>query len=236
MSETGYVRVEGPEQITPPYQQPAVTKQHSFESLSAAHVLSGKLGSEEVPAEDSGSDTSPAMMRSAAAFLCKQREAPLARSDSAQASDDAVDCLMSLSSAASAVSKRKAAPPAAPPPRRKLRMRPSPLAPADDSAPTAAAAASQQAAAPPPTSAVPYCLSGASMQQLRVLATAFKLCPTPTEEQLAAVAQRVGLPADRLAQWFESRHVLQGWVQSKPDLGVEELQSMFYNRAPIPSS
>ena len=75
------------------------------------------------------------------------------------------------------------------------------------------------------------------MQQLRVLATAYKLCPTPTEEQLAAVAQRVRLPAERLAQWFESRAVLQNWVLSKPDLGVEELSAMFYNQpTPTPSS
>ena len=242
MTDKGFVRVEGPEQITPPYQPPVCNKQHSFESLSAAHVLSGKLGSEQPDAEDSASDasSSPAMQR-AAELLCQQRGPPLVRSDSG-VQDDAVDCLMSLLSA-----KRKVAPAAAPAPRRKLRMRPgggcypSPLAPADEATASAAAfAASQQnvaAASTSSTTNVPVCLSGASVQQLRVLATAYKLCPLPTEEQLAAVAQRVRIPADRLGQWFESRAVLQEWVQSKPDLSVEELTSLFYNQpAPTPSS
>ena len=72
---------------------------------------------------------------------------------------------------------------------------------------------------------------------------------TPAEEaSIAGCPERIGggdpapvvrvrLPAERLAQWFESRAVLQNWVLSKPDLGVEELSAMFYNQpTPTPSS
>ena len=62
----------------------------------------------------------------------------------------------------------------------------------------------------PPPSPPPY--------QLKLLAAAFKLCPTPTGEQLAAIASRVGMDEDTLASWFQSRRVLQEWVAQQPQV------------------
>ena len=48
---------------------------------------------------------------------------------------------------------------------------------------------------------------GATLVQLKLVAAAFKLCPAPTEAQMHAVAQRVGLTPQRLEAWFQSRRV-----------------------------
>ena len=64
--------------------------------------------------------------------------------------------------------------------------------------------------------------------QLKLLAAAFKLCPTPTGEQLAAIASRVGMDEDTLASWFQSRRVLQEWVAQQPQVSSSSMRSMFY--------
>ena len=64
--------------------------------------------------------------------------------------------------------------------------------------------------------------------QLKLLAAAFKLCPTPTGEQLAAIAGRVGMDEDTLANWFQSRRVLQEWVSQQPQVSSSSMRSMFY--------
>jgi len=69
---------------------------------------------------------------------------------------------------------------------------------------------------------------GASVQQLKLLAAAFKLCPHPTEAQIDAVARRVSLTSDRLDAWFRSRRTLQDWVMRQPHLDVAELAATFY--------
>ena len=74
--------------------------------------------------------------------------------------------------------------------------------------------------APPPPPPPPL--------QLKLLAAAFKLCPTPTGEQLAAIASRVGMDEDTLANWFQSRRVLQEWVSQQPQVSSSSMRSMFY--------
>jgi len=69
-----------------------------------------------------------------------------------------------------------------------------------------------------------------STQQLQLLAAAFKLCPEPSAQQLAAIADRVSLPADRLQQWFDSRKVLQEWIQAQPSIIAEDIMDMFYQQ------
>ena len=80
------------------------------------------------------------------------------------------------------------------------------------------------ARAPPPV----QLLSGASVEQLKLLAAAYKLCPSPTPEQLLAIAERVSIAPDSLSVWFASRKVLQDWVQQQPHMNINDLKSMFY--------
>jgi len=200
----GFSRPEGPEDISPPNLN---IKVRSFESLSVAEGLQ-KLGG---AAEVGGADSSP---RAAAAAVLQSVATDEAKSDT---DETAIDCLMSLSSA-----KRKAAEVAAPAPRRRLKMRsqPSPLVP--------------KASTPSPTGSgrgpPAFLHSGASPQQLQLLAAAFKLCPEPSAQQLAAIADRVSLPADRLQQWFDSRKVLQEWIQAQPSISAEDIMDMFYQQ------
>ena len=257
VTQQAFVRSEGPEEITPPVPakqrsfdglQPVKT--HSFESLSAAEVLlqsqrGGTARWAEEAAQDGG--LSPGSEH-AAALLRGVR-------GGARDQDTAVDCLMSLSSTASAAqgTKRRAA--AAPAPRRKLQIRPSPLGSPNE--PAATASAALDSTGPPPAETFNL-LSTADAAQLRTLAAAYKLCPSPTASQLGAIAHHVGLPADRLLQWFESRQarapspplrlatpprpphrllstrwmcgaqVLQTWVASQPALDADELRGLFY--------
>ena len=53
------------------------------------------------------------------------------------------------------------------------------------------------ARAPPPV----QLLSGASVEQLKLLAAAYKLCPSPTPEQLLAIAERVSI-APEVRDWL----------------------------------
>jgi hypothetical protein len=71
-------------------------------------------------------------------------------------------------------------------------------------------------------------LSGASLTQLKLLAAAFKLCPSPTAEQVHAIARRVGLTPEKLETWFQSRRTLQAWAVSQPQLRPADLAGMFY--------
>lgn len=59
-------------------------------------------------------------------------------------------------------------------------------------------------------------LSNAHPRQLCLLAAAFKLCPQPTAEQRAALAQRVHLSVDAVAFWFHTRQVLETWMRRVP--------------------
>ena len=78
-------------------------------------------------------------------------------------------------------------------------------------------------------------LSGASVEQLKLLAAAYKLCPSPTPEQLLAIAERVSIAPDALGVWFQSRKILQDWVQQQPNLKINDLRSMFYGGVGAPA-
>ena len=64
--------------------------------------------------------------------------------------------------------------------------------------------------------------------QLKLLAAAFKLCPSPTEEQISAIASRVAMEPESLKHWFHQRRVLQEWVQQQPHVNSSSIRSMFY--------
>jgi len=192
-------------------------KAPSFESLSVAEVLTGKLAGERFATGKLPLDSSPRSQQ-AAAVLHSVTGSQTKDNVKVDTDETAIDCLMSLSSA-----KRKAAEVAAPAPRRRLKMRaPSPLVPTTENGAEARAASGRGSPA--------FLHSGATVQQLQLLAAAFKLCPAPSEEQLAAIAERVSLPADRLQQWFDSRKVLQEWVQSQPSICAEDIMDMFYQQ------
>lgn len=202
--QVGFTRPEGPEDISPP---PMIaSKTRSFESLNVAKVLTSKM-------DPTAADPSSPTVTAAATALQKVQTESKGDSD-----EDAIGCLMALSSADS---KRKAdswesmGPPAS---RRRLKMvepAPSPLGPAHN----------KMNAAPPP-----QLLSNANVQQLKLLAAAFKLCPSPTAEQLEAIAKRVVLPADRIEQWFASRQVLQDWIRQQPSMHAGNILEMFYQQ------
>ena len=50
-------------------------------------------------------------------------------------------------------------------------------------------------------------LSGASLEQLKLLSAAFQLCPHPNPQQILAIGARVGLTSEKLETWFQSRRV-----------------------------
>jgi len=264
------------EEITPP-----CVKSRSFDSLSVAHILQGKLQdpSPHSSAENScphegqdsgfkvpyapgekarpGSPDSPGSptMAAAAALLSGVG----VQHQPSVGMDSAVDCLMNLASAASSVDSAVPAPPSSggksskraasvrqaqenngSNPRRRLKMRGNaPTQPRGSKAAAAAAAhaAAAASAAEPNTLCVAgierpvAILSGASLQQLKLLAAAFKLCPTPTAEQLVAVARHVGVSAGQLETWFQSRRTLQEWVLQQPHMAAEDLARMFYPEA-----
>ena len=105
---------------------------------------------------------------------------------SGQNDDGAINCLMLLS-ANSSIGKRKADAALPPAPRRRLTM-----------------------TSPPPEqsscgdASLPL-LSDANLTQLQFLAAAYKLCPAPSPQQLVALADRIGMPADRVQDWYDSR-------------------------------
>jgi len=79
-------------------------------------------------------------------------------------------------------------------------------------------------------------MSGASAQQLKYLAAAFKLVPSPTAEQLGAIANRISLPVARLEPWFQSRRTLEKWIQMQRHLKPAELAVMFYEQQAAPQA
>lgn len=71
--------------------------------------------------------------------------------------------------------------------------------------------------------------SGATMLQLKYLAAAFKLCPSPTHEQVVAIATRVGVSVLKLTEWFQTRNTLQAWLSEQPQLQPTDIASMFFD-------
>lgn len=71
-------------------------------------------------------------------------------------------------------------------------------------------------------------LSGASLEQLKLLSAAFQLCPHPNPQQILAIGARVGLTSEKLETWFQSRRTLQDWVLQQPQMMPSDLASMFY--------
>jgi len=71
-------------------------------------------------------------------------------------------------------------------------------------------------------------VSGANLQQLKLLSAAFKLCPTPTAEQLVAIAHRVDVAPEKLETWFSSRRTLEQWIGEQPHLQPADIASMFF--------
>jgi len=211
-----FSRPEGEEEITPPFN----AKTRSFDSYNAAVVLQSSLQVASKEASGSNSEVSQTSSPCPGSPTVHAAAAALRNVHTQQDNmHNAVDCLMSLSSEAStydslpeSTNKRKGHS-LAPAPRRRLKMRqgPSPLAPKVRGA----------------NSPVKL-LSGASIHQLKMLAAAYKLCPAPTAEQLQAIADRVGLPKSQLNTWFQSRKVLQDWVQQQPEMRPSDLVGMFY--------
>lgn len=214
-----FVRIEGEEEVTPP----AVQKTRSFDSLSVAHVLAS-AGLENAQENAPSGASSPSV--AAAAMTLRNVQ-------SVDVLDTAADCLMSLSSLASpneapagSSIKREREEVHQSATRRRLKMRadirPSPLSKSE-------AAVSEAGVPPSVRSPTPVKLvSSATPQQLGLLAAAYKLCPAPTPEQMEVIAQRVGLSADQLSFWFQSRKVLQDWLQQQPDLAAGDIRNMFY--------
>jgi len=234
--QTGFVRIEGPEEITPPIVR-------SQESWSAAKALCSQFPPYAPPAgcqlpvsvsvandaalTDQPSSPGSPSLAAAAAMLQQVQSTDRDRLEEAEG---AVDCLMQLSSDGTAkpslVQPPKKRPLAAtagaqvPASRRKLKMKASPLS--QPSEPRFGASAIEPSMQPLAL------LSSSNPAQLKLLAAAFKLCPTPTGEQLAAIASRVGMDEDTLASWFQSRRVLQEWVAQQPQVSSSSMRSMFY--------
>jgi len=224
-------RPEGEEEVTPPY----VAKVRSFDSLSVAQVLQSKMAQEEV-----AGPTSPRSPRSPGARSVAEAAEGLLHVQQQQSTENAVDCLMSLSVLASQqtaepeqeqqeqqeqqeASKKRPSQEQLHAARRRLKMRagilPSPLT-----------------VRPRPAPPKLHPISGASVQQIRWLAAAFKMCPEPTKEQCDAISERIQIPSESISAWFASRKVLQDWIAAQPNLSRADLQSMFYTPSqPSPS-
>lgn len=213
------MRAEGPEEITPP----VAHRISSFDSLSAAKALCNQLPVSFSPGPEADVERpapgSPTVAAAAAALHQVQ---------SSDVLEGAVDCLMSFSSHAADASlmpppKKRPAPvsASASSTRRKLKMRaaPSPLSYASTSNESQHSASTME-----PLSL----LSSSNVDQLKLLAAAFKLCPTPSDEQLAAIASRVGMDPESLGHWFHQRRVLQDWIKQQPQVSSSSLRSMFY--------
>lgn len=208
-----FVRSEGvEEEVTPPTANQRVS---SFDSLSAATALCTQLpASAPSPPDDSEKDSPGSPTVAAAAAVLNQVQ-------STDVLEGAVDCLMSFSSHAAADSTfmppKKRPAPAASTTRRKLKMRagPSPLSRSGDAGSSTMEPVSL--------------LSSSNVGQLKLLAAAFKICPTPTDEQIGAIASRVDLEPDVLSHWFHQRRVLQEWVQQQPHVSSSSIREMFYS-------
>lgn len=200
-----FVRVEGEEEVTPP----SCSRVRSFDSVAVAQILQSGLpsaGMSDISNEPSAVAQSQA-----------------ARTGVHEMMDDAAGCLLALSS--KEAKKRVLPQPAT---RRRLQMR---TASEATSTLASSEAVTERAQSVPISNGKDDSVkprSGASVEQLKLLAAAYKLCPQPTPEQMRAIAQRVRLTPDNLERWFESRRVLQGWIQTQPDVRVSDIQGMFY--------
>lgn len=74
-------------------------------------------------------------------------------------------------------------------------------------------------------------LSGAPRTTLEVLSMAFQYRPSPSHDDLLVISRHVGVPAEQLAVWFESRRTLAQWVGGQPHLTPIELAQLFYPEA-----
>jgi len=85
-----------------------------------------------------------------------------------------------------------------------------------------------------PPSKKRLCSSGVTVQQMKLAAAAFHLCPEPTDVQMQAIAARVGLPLQRVVEWFQARQALQGWVVDQkrqfPSVKASDLVSALWER------
>jgi len=216
----GFVRtdVDAEEEITPP----ATQRVSSFDSLSAATALCSQLPASIAPAV---AYDAPARSESPGSPTVAAAAAMLQQVQSSDALEGAVDCLMLMSSHAAAASAetdympppKKRPPPAASSTRRKLKMRTGP-------SPLSRGSTSDEGSTMQPLAL----LSSSSVDQLKLLAAAFKLCPSPTEEQIGAIASRVAMEPEALTHWFHQRRVLQEWVQQQPHVSSSSMRSMFY--------
>jgi len=82
--------------------------------------------------------------------------------------------------------------------------------------------------------------SGASILQLKLAAAAFRLCPTPTDEQIRAIAKRVALSTEQISGWFRARRALESWVDEQmrlnPGSAASDLVLAAWNRCAVASS
>ncbi|KAL3910531.1 MAG: hypothetical protein SGPRY_009021, partial [Prymnesium sp.] len=227
ISERAFARVEGEEEVTPPYS----CRTRSFESLVAAKVLADAISKNDAlippPSPRAISPPSSPSRAAAAAGLLDVQRIPT------EATDSVVDCLMSLSSQPApdapplAESKKRPYPEQQLAARRKLKLRST-----ESCARLAVPGDSTSSASSPPL----RLLSGASIEQLKLLAAAFKLCPSPTPQQILAIAERVAITPEALCVWFQSRKVLQDWVQQQPHISINDLKNMFYCSPGIPEA
>jgi len=67
------------------------------------------------------------------------------------------------------------------------------------------------------------------MLQLKYLAVAYKLCPSPTQEQVVAIATRVGVSVLKLTEWFQTRNTLQDWISEQTHFQPADIASMFFD-------
>lgn len=51
--------------------------------------------------------------------------------------------------------------------------------------------------------------------KLQLLATAFKVCQDPHEQEVSKLAKRCKMSTHEVQEWFARRRVLEGWVQSQ---------------------
>jgi len=199
-----FIRPEGEEEITPP-----CTKMRSFDSISVAHILQAKLNDHTAAVNERSAPGSPSVSDAAALLQGVSTSAKL---------DKAVDCLLSLAADergidTGSVMKHEKRPRSEPTPpgatRRRLSMPPTPK-----SSMRGMHSSEQPLQAIEPQEFLitgmdkPLrLLSDATLLQLKLLAAAFKLCPTPTREQIDAVAERVEMNPERVATWLQCRQV-----------------------------
>ena len=61
--------------------------------------------------------------------------------------------------------------------------------------------------------------------QLKWLATAFKLCPSPGPAELQLLQQRLQMPEREISDWFSRRRLLDEWVRRDPNMTPADVAS-----------